>query len=85
MQLPRYIVSPTIPHRLPRSLGIGLIELLRTKHDVNAWAFIMEDHLLEDLARGGFKNDPEAANFSAEDITTGASGPELTGSRQRRR
>jgi hypothetical protein len=56
------VLSPSTAHRLPRSKeGLKLRNWLLAKHKINAYAFFMDDDLLEDLLKAGFKNDPKLA------------------------
>ena len=56
------VLSPSTAHRLPRSKeGLKLRNWLLAKHKINAYAFFIDDDLLEDLLKAGFNNDPKLA------------------------
>jgi hypothetical protein len=56
------ILSPSTAHRLPRSERLlKLRNWLLAKHKINAYAFFMDDDLLEELLKAGFHNDPARA------------------------
>lgn len=57
---PKICLNPSTPHSLPNSRWIGLVRKLRER-GINAFGFLMSDHLEKKLKIENFHNDESRA------------------------